>query len=337
MSDLRENIETAIVRGLGFVLAQQDREGSWTDWALPPGASSEWTTAYVGFRLSGLGAPFRQEVAERLDQAARWLLAHRFADGGWGYNPAVESDADSTALAILFLNASGQSRPREAYDHLRRFQRPDGGFSTFLPDGLADCWGRSHPEIAPVALLALQTDPSGFPAEVTARGLDWILRARRVDGAWNAYWWSTPLPASEANLALLAALGSPEKVPAVLRRWEPDDSLEAAHLLSITATAGCAERIDDLALQLIDGQHGDGGWRGGPALRIPPRNCARPWDDELSALLFADPMRLFTTATAIGALSTAYRLVSGASRAARPDAGRRSASSARDAQPASVP
>ena len=82
MSDLREDIETAIFRGLGFVLAQQDREGSWTDWALPPGSSSEWTTAYVGFRLSGLGAPFRQEVAERLDRAARWLLAHRFPGPG---------------------------------------------------------------------------------------------------------------------------------------------------------------------------------------------------------------------------------------------------------------
>jgi hypothetical protein len=311
MSDLREDIETAIFRGLGFVLAQQDREGSWTDWALPPGSSSEWTTAHIGFRLSGLGGPFRREVAEPLDRAARWLLAHRFPDGGWGYNPAVESDADSTALAILFLTASGHPRPREAYDHLRRFQRPDGGFSTFLPDGLMESWGRSHPEIAPVALLALQTDPSGVPAEVTARGLDWILRARRGDGAWNAFWWSTPLPASEANLVLLAALGSPEEVPAVLRRWETDDSLEAAHLLSITAAAGCAERIDDLARQLIDGQDGDGVWQGRPALRIPPRNCERPWDEEVSGPLFADPMRLFTTATAIGALSKAHRTLAG--------------------------
>lgn len=311
MSDLCENIETAIFRGLGYILAQQDREGSWTDWALPPGSSSEWTTAYVGFRLSRLDAPFRREVAERLDRAARWLIAHRFPDAGWGYNPAVESDADSTALAILFLTATGRSRPRESYDHLRRFQRPDGGFSTFLPDGLTDSWGQSHPEIAPVALLALQTDPNGLPEVVTARGLDWILRARRSDGAWNAFWWSTPLPASDANLALLATLGVPLEIPAVLQCWEPNDSLQTAHLLSITAAAGCAGRLGDLARQLIDAQAWDGRWQSEPALRIPPRNCVRPWDEEVASPLFADPMRLFTTATAIGALSKALRALAG--------------------------
>lgn len=309
MNNLLEDIESAINRGLSFILAEQDAEGAWTDWALPPGASSEWTTAYIGFRLSGLHAPFRQQVAEPLTRAACWLLAHRFPDGGWGYNPDVESDADSTALAILFLNATPHPPPEDAYDHLRRFQQEDGGFSTFLPDGLTQAWGRSHAEITPVALLALQTHPRGLPDEIVTPGLDWVRRTRCVDGTWNAFWWSTPLPATEANLALLAALGCPEGIPPVLQHWDPDDSLQAAHLLSIAATAGTDPCMHDLARHLVDGQVQEGAWQSRPALRIPPRDCERPWDQAVSGPLFADPMKLFTTATAINALSKAHRVM----------------------------
>jgi hypothetical protein len=309
MTNLLQDIERAIHRGLSFIVAEQDAEGSWTDWALSPNASSEWTTAYIGFRLSGLHAPFRQQVSEPLSRAARWLLAHRFPDGGWGYNPDVESDADSTALAILFLNGTRHPPPENAYDHLRRFQQQDGGFSTFLSGGLAESWGRSHAEITPVALLALQTHPGGLPDEIITRGLDWIRRTRCADGTWDAFWWSTPLPASEANLALLAALGCPEAVPPVLQHWEPDGSLQAAYLLSITIAAGSEQRMHDLARRLIDGQVWEGAWQSKPALRIPPRGCERPWDQPLSGPLFADPMSLFTTATVISALSKAHRVM----------------------------
>lgn len=308
---LGAEIAAALFRGLGFVLAAQDEDGAWTDWALPPGPSPDWTTAHVGLRLSGLGPPHQAALAGPLGRAARWLLSRQAAGGGWGYSRAVEPDADSTAQALLFLAAAGQSAPRGACPFLARHQQPDGGFATFQPDSLTGSWGLSHPEITPVALLALLAQPGGLPQDSLARGLAWLHRARRSDGLWNSFWWSTPLPATEVSLAFLAALGTPEPPPTALTRWTPADSLETALVLSITAPAGPTPRLEQLARRLLAEQTDDGSWKGAPALRLTARDCERPWQATVSGPLFADPQRLHCTATALAALSKAQRALTG--------------------------
>jgi squalene cyclase len=304
---LGAEIAAALARGLGFVLAAQNAQDFWSDWALPPGPSSDWTTAHIGLRLSGLGPPHRAALAEPLGRAARWLVSRQSAGGGWGYNQAVEPDADSTAQALLFLAAVGQPALPKACAFLAHHQQPDGGFATFLPDALAGSWGLPHPEITPVALLALRTYRGGLPEESLARGLAWLLRARRRDGLWNSFWWSTPLPATEVSLAFLAALGTPEPPPPALAQWTPADSLETALLLSITAAAGPSQRLEQLARCLVADQADDGSWKSVPALRITARDCERPWEVAVSGPLFADPQRLHCTATALAALSKAQR------------------------------
>jgi hypothetical protein len=293
------------------VLASQDAEGVWTDWALPPGPSPYWTTADVGLRLSGLGPPHRAALAEPLAHAARWLTTQQAAGGGWGYNRAVEPDADSTSQALLFLAAAGRSAPPEASAFLARHQQPDGGFATFLPDALVGSWGLSHPEITPVALLALRASPGGLPEASLARGLAWVRSARRPDGLWNSFWWSTPLPATEVSLAFLAALGTPEPPPPALARRIPADSLETSLLLSITAAAGPSLRVEELARRLLAEQADDGSWESAPALRVTARECERPWEAAEPGPLFADPGRLHGTATALAALTKAQRALAG--------------------------
>ena len=273
----------------------------------PPGSSPDWTTAYVGLRLTALRPPFRALLQAPLDRAGRWLLARRAAGGGWGYSPAVEEDADSTSLALLFLAALGTPAPAVAHATLRRYQREDGGFSTFLPDGLTGSWGISHPEITPIALLALRTAPGAFPAADEARALAAIRRARRPDGLWEAFWWASPLPACEANLACLAALSQPEDPPEPLRRLAPEDALQAALLLSLSAAREAPARLVGLIRTLLAAQTAGGAWQAAPSLRIPPRSCARPWEAPGAGGLYADPERLFTTATALAALGMAYR------------------------------
>jgi Prenyltransferase and squalene oxidase repeat len=309
---LGAEIAAALSRGLGFVLAAQDADGVWTDWALPPGPSADWTTAHVGLRLSGLGPPHRGALSEPLGRAARWLLSRQVAGGGWGYNRAVEPDADSTAQALLFLAAVGQSALPDACAFLARHQQPDGGFATFLPDALTGSWGLSHPEITPVALLALRACPSSPPEGSLARGLAWLRRARRPDGLWNSFWWSTPLPATEVSIAFLASLGTPEPPPPTLARWTPADSLEAALLLSITAAAGPSPRLEQLTRRLLSDQADDGSWKSAPALRVTARDCERPWEAAEPGPLFADPQRLHGTATGLAALSKAQRALAGA-------------------------
>ena len=305
---LQAEITEALARGLSFVLAAQNAAGAWTDWALPPGPSSSWTTAYVGLKLSCLGQRDRVALAEPLDRAACWLLSQQPESGGWGYNQEVEPDADSTAQALLFLAATGRAAPRSACAFLARYQQPDGGFATFLPDALTGSWGLSHPEITPVALLALRASPGGLPEDGLARGLAWLRRARRSDGIWNSFWWSTPLPATEACLGLFAALGSPEPCPSALATWHPADSLETALLLSIAATAGPSPRLEQLARRLLAHQADDGSWHSLPALRITARDCERPWEATMPGPLFADPQRLHSTATALAALSKAQQV-----------------------------
>jgi hypothetical protein len=307
---LGAEIAAAVSRGLGFVLAAQDAQGAWTDWALPPGSSPDWTTAHVGLRLSSLGPPDRAALVEPLVRAAHWLLSRQSAGGGWGYNRAVEPDADSTAQALLFLAATGESAPPDACTFLARHQQPDGGFATFAPDSFTGSWGLSHPEITPVALLGLRAHPTGLPQDNLARGLAWLQHARRSDGLWNSFWWSTPLVATEVSLAFLAALGMTEPLPSTLARWTPADSLETALLLSITSPAAPRPHLEQLARQLLANQMDDGSWKSAPALRITARDCERPWEATEAARsgpLFADPQRLHSTATALAALSKAHR------------------------------
>jgi hypothetical protein len=304
---LGAEIAAALSRGLAFVLAAQDAQGAWTDWALPPGPSPDWTTAYVGLRLSSLGSPYRAALAEPLGRAARKLLSRQAADGGWGYNPAVEPDADTTGQAVLFLAAAGQPAPPGACAFIARHQQPDGGFATFVPDALTGSWGVSHPEITPVALLALRSCPGGLPQWNLDRGLAWLCRARRPDGLWNSFWWHGPLVATEAILAFHAALGRPEPPPSALARSIPADSFETALLVSIMATARPTTQLEQLARRLLADQADDGSWKSAPTLRITAHDCEQPWNAVAAGPLFADPQRLHSTATALAALWKAQR------------------------------
>lgn len=302
---IESQLETALGRAVEFVLAAQGANGAWTDWDLPPGPAPEWTTADVGWRLSAVSDTHRAVLAEPLERAADWLLARPVSRAGWGYNRAVDGDADSTAQALLFLSAIDLPGPPEAYAFLGRHQQPDGGFATYLPDPLIGSWGRSHAEIAPVALLALLTAPGGLSAAALTRGLAWVCGARRDDGLWNSFWWSTPLVATSASIALLEAVGASAPVTPVLADRAPVDSLEAALLVASVAGGGATARLESLTVGLLGRQEADGSWRGAPMLRITSRDCERPWDDETPNRLYADPGRLHTTAAAIGAMSRA--------------------------------
>lgn len=305
MHNNSSKVVQAVDGGLGFILAQQSLEGYWTDWDLPPGSSSIWTTAYIGYKLKYLPEQLREKAADRLASAAYWLLCGQFAGGGWGYNESVGVDADSTAFSILFLASTGLRVPQSAYSLLARHQNPDGGFCTYLPEGNMGTWCMSHPDVTPVALSAFQTQ-AGTDRRILERGLGYALSHRNSDGSWNSFWWNSWLYGTEANLGYLREIDFKINNPARLSTAQPANAFETALLLSCLLYAAPYEHnqtICDLTDWLIAKQQTDGGWETAPFLRITDRNCIEPWLSSDPGPLFADPSRLFTTATVIHALS----------------------------------
>ena len=318
-SEDHQLLQHTLMAGVAYILSRQDDDGSWVDWQLPPGESRLWTTAFVGYKLRSLPEYLNPTIARSIHTAARWLSHNRFDDGGWGYNPAVGSDADSTAYAILLLSQSAEAIPKASYTHLRGFQRSDGGFSTYFPDDNPNSWTVSHPDVTPVALLALLTRYSREQAFMQ-RGLNYALRQRTKAGLWNSFWWESFLYSTEANLSFLNAIGcvvDTADTKASLARMRSDKPFEIAlqlsALLSLSSgiTAPGTEiggLIDQYVHQLVTKQHADGSWRTEPILRLTNRECYEPWRCQESGMLFADPNRLFTSSTVLAALSRALML-----------------------------
>lgn len=313
MSTRISTLEQSIAAGLDFILTLQSSSGSWTDWDLPPGSSSVWTTAYVGYKLRRLPQHLKTKAAPRILAASHWLLDNVFADGGWGYNETVRSDADSTSYAILFLAAAGRHAPETAYAHLARYQCLDGGFSTYPSDGESNSWTVSHPDVTPIALLALLTQ--NVPdRRAIQRGIDYILEQKNPDGLWNSFWWDSLLYGTEVSLSFIRAVNIDVEIatPVTLSRTPPANAFETALMISSLLYMdpfGLRTLIQDLADKLILQQQSDGSWKTAPILRITRRDCYHPWTFGDSGPLFSDIHKLFTTSTVLNALSRTFLLL----------------------------
>jgi hypothetical protein len=292
------------VAGLDFLRARQSAQGCWTDWDLPPGRSSMWTTAYVGCQLAGVELRLRTAASAAIRRAAGWLAEHELAGGGWGYDGIVGCDADSSAYAILALTRAGAPLEARSCRRLESFQQADGGFSTFGADDGLGSWGISHPDVTPVAAHALLL-ARGRADPAVARAVAYVTRRRNDDGLWDSFWWSTPLYATRASLAFLAAAGkrldlAPTR--ASLHEQETTSAFERALLLDCLRLSGEGEN-GELRETLLREQLADGSWSSAPSLRIPDRACLAPWEEPYAGVLYADSDRLFTSATVLGALN----------------------------------
>jgi squalene-hopene/tetraprenyl-beta-curcumene cyclase len=100
----------AVRRGLGYLLAAQEKDGSWY---------GRWGVNYIYgsfLAMRGLAASAAPGTREPLERAAKWLRAIQNPDGGWGESCAsyardcfvpAPSSASQTAWALLGLLAAG--------------------------------------------------------------------------------------------------------------------------------------------------------------------------------------------------------------------------------------
>ena len=313
-SDRKKSLEHALGSSLDYLMSRQQSDGSWIDWNLPPGQSSVWTTAFVGSRLTSLPSKVKKRASISTRLASDWLNERIFLDGGWGYTEEVGSDADSTALAILFLTFEGKNIREASYACLQSFQCADGGFATFRGQPGLGSWGSSHTDVTPSAVLAMMTQ-HGTEKEAVDRGIEYIRKHKTSGGIWQSFWWTSFLYSTEGALSLLKAADLDIDLSATrttLLQTRPQHPFESALLISgllLLPDTVPDEAIWLLVDELLEGQECDGSWRSGPMLRVTRRDCLAPWKPGDPDPLFGDQNHLFTTATVVDAISKVYRLL----------------------------
>lgn len=70
-------------------------------------------------------------------QAIAWLRAQQNSDGGWGWAAGMDSDSNSTALALQSLAAYGDAPHAAGIAYLKTVQMDDGGFAYEVNDDMA--------------------------------------------------------------------------------------------------------------------------------------------------------------------------------------------------------
>jgi hypothetical protein len=286
----------AIDAGIAF-LGAQARDGYWKDYCLPTGESNSWVTAYVLARLGEIAdchvsAALKKQIAAGLD----WLLEVCMTGGGWGYNAAVPNDADSTSWAILALQRWGRVVPTQAFNLLRRCERPDCGIATYPEDtSPGPAWSLSAPDVTAVAFRALARAPSKSNSRVFLR---WV----QPDGTLPAYWWASSLYTLAAVLDWLG-----DSAAGRIDGQFAGNAFEQALLLR------CLAKLQDVralsaAAPLMEMQKSDGSWPASALLRLPPPDLIQPWGKIDAGPLYVDQNSLFTTATVIASLAVWHRL-----------------------------
>ncbi len=260
-----------IINGLCFEFHQMQHGPSWA-----------WTTACVGSTLSEFGF-VSQEMLEV-------ILSLQCKNGGWGYNPKVFSDADTTLRVIQFLKKI-RFRDKTILERAERFvvshQLSDGGFATYLSEaaestGYKNCsgWCSSHPCNTILAINIL-SDQS-----VIAKA-DEYMSQRLSKSNFNSYWWRTPY-------YVRYEMGLPNGPP------QSNDPVELGLALLLKSKRGVYDPTS--TRKLISLQTDNGSFPPSSQFRIPDSNKSVGDNIDEGERILYDYQGIFSTCAAIVAI-----------------------------------
>jgi hypothetical protein len=267
------HLNTAIDKGINYLIGRQNEQGYWTDYCLPVGKSDQWVTAFVGLALAELAEiDSFKKAREGAEKAAGWLHNFRTYNVGWGYNGITGPDVDSTAYALQLLTRLGYPvRPADR-DFLLKHWQSTGGFSTYLED---NAWGVAHPCVTPLAFLSLSDSEQ---ERLKISFINYVNRARMTNGLWPSYWWSAPYYSTYMNLKVLKKLKYNEISLSIVKAEvpEPENDFNLACLIGIYYLSG-SDAKKTLIKKLLFNQDEDGFWKASENLRVVDPKCYTPW------------------------------------------------------------
>jgi squalene-hopene/tetraprenyl-beta-curcumene cyclase len=241
-----------VAKGVDFLRRTVRADGSW-----PVDSNlAVWLTTMSVEALS----PGGNYEGPRAEDLRAWLLEARqsaphpytgAAPGGWPWTdlPGGVPDADDTSGALIALARLGQpadsAAVREGLRWLCGLQNRDGGWPTFCRGWGKLPFDRSTADIAAHALRAFAAwQPRALEtSRPVRRGLDYLARVQREDGAWAPLWFGSQATPDGADLVY----GTARVLPAY-------------HELGLGRSPEAARA----ARFLLDAQNPEGGWGGGP-------------------------------------------------------------------------
>jgi squalene-hopene/tetraprenyl-beta-curcumene cyclase len=252
-------------KGGKFLVDSVREDGSW---AIDTNLAT-WVTTLAVKALSHQPGALSPEQRAMLRQ---WLLGQQYkvehpythaAPGGWAWTnlPGGVPDADDTAGALLALLSLGlidietQRSGELGVKWLLDLQNRDGGIPTFCRGWGALPFDRSSPDLTAHTLRAwsawlphLSEKTKHRVTKAIARGIAYLSKAQRADGAWLPLWFGNEHAPDDENPIYGTA-----KVVIALRELE--------HRGFPSASRASAEAF------LVERQNADGSWsgaKGGP-------------------------------------------------------------------------
>jgi hypothetical protein len=293
-------IDRTIALGVEFLARAQRSDGSWTDFLLLPGASVEWITAHVAFVLEAV--PKARELTAR---AAQYLASVGPHNGGWGYNRRVANDCDSTAQALLVLQAQGMVPPSFIVDWLISTQDIGGGFPTYASPGASakNGWQVAHPEVTAIVVEALRR--LGVADDRRHRALDWLDRAT-TGRLIQSYWWPSPAYAAWAQVRTgFRAEAAAQHATQLLDGSRSSPQLPMLLAAASGATQFAPARCRSGLAALLAQQLSDGSWPCDPCLQVPsPARFQIGESVLLEGRTYPGTRRVLSTAHAVAALQS---------------------------------